>query len=118
MVEGGDRNTKYFHQQAKWRARKNKIRKLQKADESWCENPKEMQDMSRQFLDELYTVDRGVSPDQVLNLIEPKVTQDMNEDCIQFSPRRRYLMRCSKWDPLRHQDRMVFQHGSTRNIGW
>jgi hypothetical protein len=80
MVEGGGHNMKYFHQQAKWRARKNKIRKLQKVDGSWCENPKEMQDMAQQYFDELYSVDRGVWPDQVLNLIELKVTQNMNED--------------------------------------
>jgi hypothetical protein len=31
----GDRNTKYFHRKAMWRAKKNKIRSLKKEDGSW-----------------------------------------------------------------------------------
>jgi hypothetical protein len=48
-LKEGDRNTKYFRQQAKWRAQKNKIRKLYRPDGSWCENQKDMQNMARQF---------------------------------------------------------------------
>jgi hypothetical protein len=58
---------------------KNKIRKLQKVDGSWCDNPRELQDMAQQYFADLSSVDREVSPDLILNLIEPKVTQDMNE---------------------------------------
>jgi hypothetical protein len=48
-LKEGDRNTKYFRQQVKWRAQKNKIRKLYRLDGSWCENQKDMQNMARQF---------------------------------------------------------------------
>jgi hypothetical protein len=41
----GDRNTKYFHRQAMWRARKHRITKLKKQNEEWCDDPKEMQSM-------------------------------------------------------------------------
>jgi hypothetical protein len=75
----GDRNTKYFHQHAKWRARKNKIRKLQRSDESWCDNPREMQDMAHQYFGDLFSMDREVAPDHVLNLVEQMVTPTMNQ---------------------------------------
>jgi hypothetical protein len=35
--------------------------------------------MAQQYFADLSSVDREVSPDLILNLIEPKVTQDMNE---------------------------------------
>lgn len=35
-LKEGNWNTQYFHKHAIWRARKNNIRRLQKADGSWC----------------------------------------------------------------------------------
>jgi hypothetical protein len=84
-LKEGDQNTKYFHQQSKWRAQKNKIKKL-KEDGSWCDNPRELQNMAQQYFADLYSMDSRVSPDVVLNLIETKVTQEMNEAlCREFS---------------------------------
>jgi hypothetical protein len=34
-LKEGDRNTKYFHRQAVWRARKNRIKKLRDHSGSW-----------------------------------------------------------------------------------
>jgi hypothetical protein len=34
-LKEGDRNTRFFHQKAVWRARKNKIKKLKESDGSW-----------------------------------------------------------------------------------
>lgn len=41
-LKEGDRNTSYFHRQAVWRARKNKIRKLKMADGTWCERKEDL----------------------------------------------------------------------------
>jgi hypothetical protein len=79
-LKEGDRNTKYFHRQAKWRVRKNKIRGLRRVDGSWCDAPAEMQQLTVEFFEDLYTVDSAVSPAQVLHLIVPKVNSSMNDD--------------------------------------
>jgi hypothetical protein len=82
----GDRNTSYFHRQAQWRARKNKIKKLKKADCTWCETPREMKQMVVQYFADLYSAEQEVQPNRVLHLIEPKITQEMNEDlCRHFT---------------------------------
>jgi hypothetical protein len=44
-----DLNTGFFHRQAKWRARKNKIKKLKKTDGTFTEDPREMKDLSVAF---------------------------------------------------------------------
>jgi hypothetical protein len=82
----GDRNTRYFHMQAKWRARKNKIKKLKCGDGSWCDAPDEMKGMARDYFVDMFMADPGVCPNQVLNHVEPKITNEMNEGlCKDFS---------------------------------
>jgi hypothetical protein len=74
-----DRDTGFFHRQARWRARKNKITKLRKVDGTWVEDPNELKELLVAFFADLYRVDNEVNPRQVLSLVEPKVTQEMNE---------------------------------------
>jgi hypothetical protein len=76
----GDRNTSYFHRQAQWRARKNKIKKLKRLMVLGCETPQEMKQMVVQYFADLYSAEQEVQPNRVLHLIEPKITQEMNED--------------------------------------
>jgi hypothetical protein len=49
-LKEGDCNTRFFHIQAKWRSRKNKIKKLKRADGTWCDAPCEMKSMARDLL--------------------------------------------------------------------
>jgi hypothetical protein len=65
-----DRNTTYFHRQAQWMARKNKIKKLKKADGTWCETPREMKQMVVQYFADLYSAEQVVQLNRVLHLIE------------------------------------------------
>lgn len=46
----GDRNTKFFHRKAVWRPKKNHIKKLKRADGSWCSKDPEMQDMALKYI--------------------------------------------------------------------
>jgi hypothetical protein len=45
----GERNTRFFHMKAKWRARKNKIRKLKRGNDSWCDESNEVKGMATEF---------------------------------------------------------------------
>jgi hypothetical protein len=66
--------------------RKNKIRKLRRGDGSWCDDPNEMKGMTTEFFVDLFKADPVVSPNQVLDLILPKIIQEMNADlCREFS---------------------------------
>ena len=44
-----DKDTKFFHQQAAWRARKNKIHKLKQDDGSWTSNIETMHGMVNNY---------------------------------------------------------------------
>jgi hypothetical protein len=75
----GDRNTKFFHQKATWRARKNRIRKLKEASGVWVEDQARMKEMVNEYFQELYPKDPQVSPVQVSDLFEQRITVEMNE---------------------------------------
>ena len=75
----GDRNTKFFHQRAVWRERKNKIRKLKGADGSWCSDRSIMEGMVNDYFSSLYTKDPSVSPQEVVSLFDQCITAEMNE---------------------------------------
>jgi hypothetical protein len=69
----GDKNTSYFHRQAVWCARKNRIKKLRDNDENWQETPQVLKCMATDFFNNLYQADPGVVPDELVNLTRTKV---------------------------------------------
>ncbi|KAM0911782.1 hypothetical protein ACQ4PT_013257 [Festuca glaucescens] len=79
-LKEGDRNTRFFHQNAVWRARKNKIKKLKDTDGTWRDAPTDMERMARSYFQELFTCDPSLSADELLSLIQEKVTTKMNDD--------------------------------------
>ena len=82
----GDRNTKFFHQRAVWRARKNKIRKLKGADGNWCSDRSTMEGMVNNYFSNLYTNDPSIYPQEVVSLFDQCITPEMNETlCKEFS---------------------------------
>lgn len=74
----GERNTKYLHRRAVWRARRNYIQRLKKEDGSWCSAPSDMERMASSYFKEVYTKDPTLQPEAVLDCIVPKVTMEMN----------------------------------------
>ena len=85
-LQEGDRNTRYFHRQAMWRARKNKITKLKNQNNTWCEYPKVLQTMAVGFFRDLYPADSNVDPSELTELMNTKITDDMNKAlCRSFS---------------------------------
>jgi hypothetical protein len=47
-LKEGDRNTRYFHRKAVWRAKKNNITKLKKGD-VWIEKPEDIEEEAVSF---------------------------------------------------------------------
>jgi hypothetical protein len=75
----GDRNTKFFHQRAAWRARKNRIRKLRRGDGEWVHDKEEMKGMVNDYFRTLYEKDENVDPQVITGLFEHCVTNDIND---------------------------------------
>jgi hypothetical protein len=85
-LKEGDRNTQIFHRKAKWRASKIRIKRLKKENGSWEENVEEMQNMVVQYFSNLYTKDSNLDPGDVIDLVEPAVTETVNDAlCKPFS---------------------------------
>jgi hypothetical protein len=83
----GDRNTKYFHHKVMWIAKKNRIRKLKRDDDSWCSNEEVMQGIAASYFENLFRKDTYIDPTVIVELFEPKVTSDLNfELCKPYSP--------------------------------
>jgi len=85
-LKEGDRNTKKFHRQAQWRARKNNIKRLKKEDGNWSSDQKEMQGMAVDYFSHLFTKNEQVDPQVIVNLLEPIVSAQSNSDlCKEYS---------------------------------
>jgi hypothetical protein len=77
-LKAGDRNTKYFHNRASHRRRKNIVRALHKEDGSVCNSDDGMREMVLNFYQKLYTSEGSSQADVVLQLIISFVTDEMN----------------------------------------
>jgi hypothetical protein len=85
-LKEGDRNTKYFHHKAVWRARKNKIKRLKNAEGVWQEAPSDMERMATSYFQELFTRDPQLNYDELIGLLQERVTAEMNDSlCKEFS---------------------------------
>jgi hypothetical protein len=82
----GDRNTKFFHRRASWRSKKNRIRKLKHPDGTWTQDTQEMEDLARDFMQNLYTRDEGINPNITTDLLQARINGEMNDKlCAPFS---------------------------------
>lgn len=52
-LKEGERNTKYLHRRAVWRARRNYIQRLRKLDGTWCNVPSDMERMASSYFKEV-----------------------------------------------------------------
>jgi hypothetical protein len=85
-LKEGDRNTRFFHQNAVWRAQRNKIKKLKDDDGVWKDVPTDMERMATSYFKELFTRDPSLNSERLLDLTQQKVTNEMNENlCKDFT---------------------------------
>ena len=59
----GIRNTSFFHSKATWGAKKNKVEGLLNMNGGLTEDPKEMEQITNSFFQQLYEKDTNVRPE-------------------------------------------------------
>ncbi|XP_071676941.1 uncharacterized protein [Lolium perenne] len=82
----GDRNTMYFHQKAKWHARRNKITKLKDVGGAIKMVPSDMERTIMSFFKHLYTRGPTINGVPIIALTQELIDEDMNTKlCKDFS---------------------------------
>jgi hypothetical protein len=74
----GDRNTRFFHMRACKRKKRNRISRLRRPDGTVTEDHSELCQLARGFYDNLYTSEPISGVAEVLESVQPTVTQAMN----------------------------------------
>jgi hypothetical protein len=101
-----------------WRAKKNNIKKLKKHDGSWCSEQEEMKGMAVQYSSSLFTKDENIDPSEVVNLYEPKISEDINSVYVSLTLLRKLVTPFFKLDPLKLLDQMACLADSFNGIGF
>jgi hypothetical protein len=78
-LSSGDKNSKYFHQRASMRRRKNRIKNLMKEDGEITVNIEEMKNIATSFYQTLYASEGTTNMNEVIDVVPRKVTVAMNE---------------------------------------
>lgn len=85
-LKEGDRNTRFFHNRAVWRAKKNRIQKLRDNAGTIHSTTEAMEAMATEYFKAVYTADPNINPYIVTRLIQRKVTDAMNDKlCEEFT---------------------------------
>ncbi|XP_073362640.1 uncharacterized protein [Aegilops tauschii subsp. strangulata] len=85
-LKEGDRNTRFFHRKAVWRARKNHIKSLMDAAGVIHRDHEAMAAMVTSYFADLFSADDSLCADPVIDLINTRVTDQMNDAlCVDFS---------------------------------
>ena len=77
-MKEGDRNTKYFHSKAVWRARKNKIRELMDSVGVIHSDLVGMGELANMYFHDIFTANPTLNAAPILDLINQVVTEEDN----------------------------------------
>lgn len=74
-LKEGDRNTRFFHNKAKWRAKKNRISKLRGPDGTVVKSTHEMEKIATDYFKDMFTADPCIDQSRVFRLFQEKVSR-------------------------------------------
>lgn len=81
-LQAGDRNTRYFHEKTKQRRGYNRITAITDSQGKTWYSEEDINRVIIEYFDTLFFSDCQEDMDEVLQQIQPRVTQEMNEDLI------------------------------------
>jgi hypothetical protein len=78
-MQGGDRNTNFFHAAATERKKQNHVKCLKRENGVVVEAEEAMKDVATNYFSELFTSTAGTRVEELLEHVDPRVTPVMNE---------------------------------------
>lgn len=81
-LSDGDMNTKFFHQCASNRRKKNLIKGLFNENGVWCTTDEELEDIVLRYYGQLFTSSQPSNLANIMSLVPKVVTEDMNADLV------------------------------------
>ena len=82
FLRSWERNTHYFHQKVSHRYKRNRILGLKNNNGAWCTSDQQIKEIVVSFYERLLTSSHPSTMDAVLEAIEPKVTDNMNQELL------------------------------------
>ena len=81
-MQSGDRNTRFFHEKASARYKKNLIEGLMDENSSWLEGDENVERMMLQYYERLFTSSYPSEFEEILDVVQHKVTPRMNQTLV------------------------------------
>ena len=100
-LKSGDSNTRFFHNKASQRFRRNRIVGLFNESNSWCTCRSQIEDIVFAFYSSLFTSSRSADAHAILEVIQPLVTEDMNTSLIKEFTRHEVDIALKEMAPLK-----------------
>ena len=113
----GDKNSKYFHNWASQRFRRNKISELRNADGVLVSGDEGVSTMVVEYYSKLYTSSDPVETEEVVQFIKPMVTEEMNRDLIGEFSRDEVEVAVKQMAPLKAPGPDSMPPSSSKNFG-
>ena len=81
-LQWGDRNSKFFHATTLQRRSRNSITRLKDTTDEWTDNPDSVKTILTEHFQKLFSSEGERNFIPVLNLISPKITEEMNRELL------------------------------------
>ena len=78
-MQYGDRNTRFFHEKASARYKKNLIEGLMDENGRWLEGDEHVEELMLQYYESLFTSSGPTEFEEILDVVQHKVTPRMNQ---------------------------------------
>ena len=82
FLKEGDQNTRYFHSKASQRFRRNRILGLRNESNVWCSKDSQIKEIATHYYRTLFSTSHPTELDTVLEVVQPLVSQEMNDQLL------------------------------------
>ena len=100
FLKSSDRNTRYFHNRASHRYRRNSIKGLKNSANEWCTSDSQVSEIVIRFYESLFSSSNPSDMHKVMEAVEPKVTADMNQELTKVFTREEVDLALKNMEPL------------------